>query len=198
MPTYGNMRFCEALLIARGVLAYSTPPDETAADEWIQRGWRLYARLQSELGYALWKKPGVVSVSDRPTLIEVFPHACFVAGLGWIPQNKNLLGGQLERVAYLLEAAKRDGRSMNGTCLPATTMIEQFGGLLAGVNWDSIRISGIRLPKVRHDVLDAIAGLVTAIKAIEGAAFAVGDEEEGVIVLPKAPIEFGTSYRRNN
>ena len=37
------------------------------------------------------------------------------------------------------------------------------------------------------DILDSLAGLVTAITFVEGTAYALGKPEERVIVVPKEP-----------
>ena len=174
MPLYGNMRLCEALLIARGIKAYSTPPDKTKAAAWIQRGWRVYSRL-GELGYKLWTSEGPVRISDVPAVIEVHPHASFVVGLGWIPVPKDSIGGQLERIAYLLDSLTWQGHPLSGTCLPSPETLQNLCQCLQNATWKSIRKSGIKIPAPTHDLIDCLGGLATALSCLAGNAYALGD-----------------------
>jgi hypothetical protein len=115
-------------------------------------------------------------------IIEVHPHASFVVGLGWIPQIKKTLAGQLERAAYLRKECRALGITTEGTILE----IDQLQQLLSTTaTWDTIVSNGIVLPSLSHDQLDATVGLTTVVRAMCGDAVAVGHQEDGVIVVPK-------------
>jgi len=182
--SYESFRVCEALLRKAGIGLYNTPRQNAPA--WMRRGWDIYGRLQGELDYRLWRQPGRPQSQDGRTLIEVHPHASFVVGLGWIPHKKTTLAGQLERLAYLLAEAERLGIRLEDCGLSGEALAEA-GSSLQRATWESIRAQGLHLPQLSHDLLDALAGLVTACLATRGRAFAVGEPEEGVIVVPEEP-----------
>ena len=146
----------------------------------MKRGWKLYSLLQ-ESGYALLDTPGPVSRTERLTF-EVHPHASFVVGLGWIPQSKDTLAGQLERAAYLRKECRELGISTAGTLLD-TDQLQRLKSIKA--TWKSIVEGGIVLPSLSHDQLDAMAGLITAVHVYRGGAVAVGHRGDGVIVVPE-------------
>lgn len=175
---YGNFRVAEVLLKMKGVGLYNTPMED--ADDWMVRGWEIYDKLRGK-GFKLVDQPGTIQAEDEPTMLEVHPHACFVVGLGWIPQTKSGLAGQIERVAYLRQECLTHGLDVSETFL-AEDQLEPLKS--ADVTWESIVNNGIRLPVVSHDQLDATAGLLTAIRAKEGKAFGVGVNEDGIIVVP--------------
>lgn len=192
--TYRNCRVCEALLKQRGIGLYYTTQENPA--KWIEVGWEIYDGLVA-MGYRLWDTPGAVTLPQGwRTVLEIHPHACFVVGLGWIPQDKKNLAGQLERTAYLREAAALRGQPLVGDPIPANDVLTRIGNKLLASSWQAIRAQGISLPPLPHDRLDALGGLVTVIAAVEGRAFAVGETEEGVIVVPREPQPVGQPYRR--
>ena len=184
---YENFRIAEAVLRIKGIGLYNTP--RTDPPSWMKRGWDLYSLLRSA-EYSVLDDPGKVEPIKR-FVIEVHPHASFVVGLGWIPQSKQTLAGQLERSAYLRKECSDLGLSFDGTLL-SIDQLQLLQGLTA--TWDSIVTEGICLPLLSHDQLDAIVGLTTAIRALRGEAVAVGHQSDGVIVLPKsldeAPYQF--------
>jgi hypothetical protein len=178
---YEDCRVCEAELGVRNIKSYFTPAARSLPD-WMGAGLRLYDDLAS-LGYMLWDTPGPVSTIgsgiDRVT-IEVYPHACFVVRLGWIPQLKTSLGGCLERMACLRGWAAELGINLGAR----DSVLQQIGDL----SWERIAREGA--PRfVSHDKLDALAAALTAkVAANEPAsAFALGRKADGVIVLPLPP-----------
>lgn len=176
---YENFRVCEALLRMKGIGLYNTAREK--APEWIQTGWKIFDRIKG-LGYKLWENPGTVSLKpETKYVLEVHPHACFVVGLGWIPQTKSSLAGQIERIAYLKHESRLLGLDMNATSIDRKVLDELNTALS---DWDRIRSNGLDFPEISHDELDSIAGLFTAINAIRGEAFATGYEVDGVIVTP--------------
>ncbi|MEW4565784.1 DUF429 domain-containing protein [Bremerella sp. JC770] len=175
---YENFRIAEAILKTRQIGLYNTPRKKPP--EWIKRGWDLYLLLQNQ-GYSLLDTPGRVQ-SESSITLEVHPHASFVVGLGWIPQTKSTLAGLLERAAYLRRESQELKLSVEDTPL-ATDQLQFLKDI--DTTWESIADEGIALPSISHDQLDAMAGLVTAIRAQRGEAEAVGHQDDGVIVLPK-------------
>jgi len=176
---YENFRVCEALLRMNGIGLYNTPREKPP--EWIKTGWKIFDSIKG-LGYSLWETPGKVSLKPGTKyVLEVHPHACFVVGLGWIPQTKSSLAGQFERIAYLKHEAQLLDLDMNATPIDRKVLDELNAALS---DWDKIRSEGLDFPEISHDELDSIAGLFTAINAIRGEAFATGYEVDGVIVTP--------------
>ena len=165
---YENFRVSEVLLKLKGIGLYNTPQENPPG--WMKRGWDLYA-LMVQLGYALLETPGETERDESLRMMEVHPHASFVVGLGWIPQTKKSLAGQLERAAYLRKECESLGIDASGTPLSDDQLQE-----LAAVssNWNAIAENGITLPEISHDELDAMVGLTTAVRAIRGEAYAVG------------------------
>ncbi len=186
---YENFRICEVILKLKGIGLYNTPKDKPP--EWMKRGWDLYSLL-AKTGYELLDKPGPVETRTTPMMLEVHPHACFVVGLGWRPQTKKALGGQLERAAYLRQECGNLGIRVSGTLLEEDQL-----QLLSNVsvNWDSVLEYGIQLPVISHDQLDAIVGLMTAVRASRGMAVAVGEPADGVIVLPSELTEAAYTWK---
>lgn len=175
---YENFRIAEVLLKQKGIGLYNTPQDNPP--EWMKRGWDLYSLLQ-DVGYGLLDTPGSIQSSAK-MMVEVHPHASFVVGLGWIPQSKQTLAGQLERAAYLRKECRELGMSVSETLLE----IDQLQQLQrTHATWDSITRDGVSLPSLSHDQLDAIVGLTTAVRVMRGEAVAVGHREDGVIVVPR-------------
>jgi predicted nuclease with RNAse H fold len=176
--SYENFRIAEALLKLKGIGLYNTP--QTNPPEWMKRGWDLYSLLQGK-GYFLLDTPGPVK-STAKGVFEVHPHASFVVGLGWIPQSKQTLAGQFERLAYLRRECRDLGISIGKTMLTE----DQLGQLKeTTATWETIVVDGLTLPEISHDQLDAIAGLTTAIRAIRGDGVAIGHQGDGVIVVPR-------------
>ncbi len=175
---YENFRIAEALLKTRRIGLYNTPREKPP--EWMKRGWDLYSLLKDK-GYSLLDVPGTVVNCDRITF-EVHPHASFVVGLGWIPQQKDTLAGLLERAAFLRRECRELSVSVVGTLLD-DDQLQRLKNI--DTTWEEIADEGIALPSLSHDQLDALAGLATAIRVQRGEAEAVGHQGDGVIVVPR-------------
>lgn len=176
--SYENYRIAEAVLKTKNIGLYTTPKQKPP--KWMERGWECYSRLRSQ-GYSLLETAGRVAPSNR-MVMEVHPHAAFVVGLGWVPQLKETLAGLLERAAFL----RREFRELELSAADSLLEVDQLRQLNEiNTTWDRIADEGITLPSLSHDQLDAIAGLVTAVRVQRGDAEAVGHPEDGVIVIPK-------------
>ena len=175
---YENFRIAEVLLRMKNIGLYNTPQENPPM--WMEVGWDLYAQL-GNMNYNLWDTPGVPTLAPN-MMLEVHPHASVVVGLGWIPQRKQTLAGQLERAAYLRRECHELDIAVEGTLL-AVDQLAQLQGVVT--TWDTIVADGINLPLLSHDQLDAIAGLTTVVRAVRGDAFAVGHQDDGVIVVPQ-------------
>lgn len=184
---YDDCRVCEADLGMRNIKSYFTSGTRTPPD-WVGAGFALFEHL-ADLGYMLWDTPGPVSTVgsgvDRIAL-EVYPHACFVVKLGFIPQIKISLGGCLERIACLRAWGHTVGVSIGDS-------YDHLLSELEGLSWQRILTSGAPAA-ISHDKLDALAAALTAkaSTASPAVAFAVGHKADGVIVLPCEP---AASYR---
>jgi hypothetical protein len=176
---YENYRVSEADLGLRGIHCYVTPQCERAdLSDWVRVGLDLYEGLAER--YSLLREPGQVDYRPgQKLMIEVYPHASFVVALGWIPQLKTSLGGCLERIACLVLWAERLGFD-----LPE---MSELVPLLK--NMDMKRIAENGAPDLRHDKLDALSAAFTAKSVADGTAWALGNTADGVIVLPKKPLE---------
>jgi predicted nuclease with RNAse H fold len=191
---FSNFRVCEVLLKQRGIGLYNTSTYKPAG--WIKSGWDVYGALQAK-GYRLWDQPGPVRVAgEEPRIIEVHPHACFVVGLGWIPPDKKGLAGHLVRAAYLRRHGILGDEPLRGECWPREDMLVQLARALEDATWEKLCSDGLRIPDIDHDLIDALGGLLTAIRFAEGHAFAVGEVEEGVILLPREPTPIKEPYTR--
>ena len=184
---YENFRVCEAQLRLKGIGLYNTPRSDPPT--WIERGWEIYKKVESQ-GYRLYREPGVVSFEPNEKYVfEVHPHASFVVGLGWIPQTKSSLAGQVERIAYLRKQAELFSLDMSETAL-SRELLSEFQSAFA--NWDKILTDGLDFPEISHDELDSIVGLFTAQSVLSKDAFATGIADDGVIVTPSSLAE--TTY----
>jgi len=184
---YDDCRVAEADLGVRNVKSYFTSGKRTPPD-WVGAGLKLFGAL-ADAGYMLWDAPGPVSTIASGigrVAVEVYPHACFVVMLGFVPQLKISLGGCLERIA----CARAWGETLG---ISIGSGYDQMLDELRGLSWERILASGAPAA-ISHDKLDALAAALTAkmCTADPAVAFAVGSKADGVIVLPRAPAE---SYR---
>jgi hypothetical protein len=176
---YAQYKVCEYELRHRGIGLYSTPAEVEAAPAWMQMGFQLYAALRAA-GFERYR-PG--SAATRQ-VFEVHPHAAYTVLLGHLPLRKDTLEGRLQRQMLLYRQGVRLPDPMDA--------LEELTPhhLLAGT---------IDLPDLlTHDELDAAVGAYTAFLA--GTApervTAVGDEQEGQIIVPVAPADLKPLYTR--
>jgi hypothetical protein len=176
---WGGYKVCEYQLKRRGIGLYSTPASLEGAPAWMQTGLALYAAL-AEAGYVRY-----AAGSDAPRqVLEVHPHACFTVLLERLPLPKLTLEGRLQRQLALYRAGVEVRDPMEA--------LEELtaGHLLAG----RVELPGL----LTHDALDALAAAFTAYLAAREpeSVTAVGDPEEGQIVLPVKPDDLKELYGR--
>lgn len=192
--SYQDLRVCEALLRQRNIGTYQTIRQSPAS--WIQFGLEIYNGIRRKFDYHLYETPGPVCLKNGVrTLVEVHPHACFVIGLGWIPKKKTTLAGQLERIAYLRKLRSEYDVQIDAVYLPEDNILSSFQEFFRSTDFDAIARSGLALPSFSHDLLDALVGLDTVIRCMDGTAYGVGESDEGVIVVPQEPCPAETTYR---
>jgi len=176
--TWANCKVCEYEMRRHGIGLYFTPRTAEAAPAWMQTGFRLYETLRAA-GFQLYR----AGVAAPRRLLEVHPHGCFTVLLGHRPLRKDTLEGRLQRQLILFEA---------GLDVPDPMKV------MDEVTRHHIRQGLMNVPGLySHDELDALIAAYTAfIAAREPQRLtAVGDPEEGQILLPVAPAEFRDSYR---
>jgi len=164
-------RVAEYLLRRHNLRMLPTPADEQRAPSWVQMGFRLYRQLRA-LGY----QPYPHAEAPRQVL-ETSPHAAFSALLGHLPFSKRTLEGRIQRQLVLRE---------QGLDLPDPLRIfEEFTRhrLLRGI----LPTDGLLSPTE----LDALMAAWTAYRAATSPdeALAIGDPEEGQIILPVASLK---------
>ena len=176
--TWANCKVCEYEMRQHGIGLYFTPRTAEAAPLWMQTGFRLYDALRAE-GFQLYRPDG-----DAPRrMLEVHPHGCFTVLLGHRPLRKDTLEGRLQRQLVLFEEGLDVPDPMN--------VVEE-------ITRHHMRQGMRDLPGLlSHDELDALVAAYTAFIAARepGRLTAVGDPEEGQILLPVARAEFKASYR---
>ncbi len=173
-----DCKVCEYELRRHGIGLYLTPGDPARAPTWMQMGFRLYAALRAA-GYPI-HQPG--APAER-ALLEVHPHGCFTVLLGRRPLRKDTLEGRLQRQLVLYDEG-----------LDVPDPMEAVEELTP----HHLRAGTLTFPGLRtHDELDALVAAYTAYLADRRPArtTAVGDPEEGQIILPVAPEEFKERYR---
>ena len=159
-------RVAEYLLRRHNLRMLPTPADPRRAPAWVQTAFRLVHRLQQG-GYAAYP------ATDAPLLwLETYPYAGFAALLGHLPWGRRSLEGRIQRQLVLRE---------QGLDLPDPLRIfEEFTRhrFLQGV----LPTEGLFTPPE----LDALLAAWTAYRAATAPdeVTALGEPEEGVIVLP--------------
>lgn len=154
---YTHYRVCEYLLAARNIRVQSVPADPERLPRSMRNGFELYIHLNPH--------PGI-------QVIEYHAQAAFCGMLGRVPFQKNTLEGRIQRQLILADQEIRVKDAMD--------YFEEITRrrILSGVLPENI------LYPAR--VLDALAGSFTAWKQHQSPAetFGVGDEREGLIILP--------------
>lgn len=154
---FSQFRVCEYQLKIRNIRVIPMPVDPARAPGWMKNAIRFYEE---------------VARYDQIRLMEVSAHAAYCALLGRIPFNKNTIEGRIQRQLALTiqEVHLRDPMDF----FEEITRRRLLQGVLP---------AGILQP-VRE--LDALAAAFTAWQRVNQPeqSLAVGDEQEGQIILP--------------
>jgi predicted nuclease with RNAse H fold len=166
-----EFRLAEYELRARGISVLGTPASAALSAAWIQTGFELYRNLD-KLGFA--KYPNEES---KHLLLETHPHACYCALLGQAPLSKSALEGRLQRQLVLYERGVKLKDPMD--FFEEITRYKMIKG-----TWP---IELLYLP----EQLDALVAAYTAWLAVNkpDKTSNVGDEREGLIVLPEKELK---------
>ncbi len=165
-------RVAEYLLRRHNLRMLPTPTVAAEAPAWVQVSFRLCRQLQ-HMGYRPYGE-----AADAPhQWLETYPHAGFAALLGHLPFARGSLEGRIQRQLVL-----RD----QGLPLPDPLRIfEELTRyrLLQGILPTKNLLSA--------EELDAILAAFTAHRAMHAPdeVTALGDPDEGQIVLPAAPLK---------
>jgi hypothetical protein len=166
-----EMRLAEYELRERGITVSGTPASIAVCPAWIQIGLELYRRLE---------KMGFRKYPDRDSayqILETHPHACFCVMSGSAPMPKPSLEGRLQRHLLLYDRNLRIKDPMD--------FFEEITRykLTRGV-WPMDLLYS-------PEQLDALVAAYTAwcVANKPELVTAVGDENEGVVILPAAALK---------
>lgn len=161
-----DMRIAEHDLRERGIAVGGTPGREEFSPAWMQLGFDLYRKLK-KMGFKRFPETDVAH-----QVLETHPHACFSVLLGKAPLPKPTLEGRLQRQIILHDAGLRIRDPMD-FFVEITRHRLKLGVLPMEL---------IYLP----EQLDALAAAYTAWMAVKrpGETMAIGDKQEGRIILP--------------
>lgn len=166
-----EVRMAEFILRGHGIAVSGTPARIAACPAWVQVGFELYRKL-GKLGFVKFPK------KDSPyQLLETQPHAAFCVLLGGAPLSKPTLEGRLQRQLILYEQGLRIKDPMD--FFEEITRHKMMKGL-----WPVELL-------YQPGQLDALVAAFTAWRAVHKPeqAASIGDEKEGLIVLPERELK---------
>ena len=108
-------RVCDHELLRRGIGVYQVPAKadvgrgDAALPPWMEVGFELFRALRRpSRGFELARPDSLPGAFGQPpAVMEVYPHAAFVALLGGVPQPKSTRRGLRDRIAVLREHGLR-------------------------------------------------------------------------------------------
>jgi hypothetical protein len=161
-----GFRMAEYQLRQHNLTVPRTQGNEKDCPNWMRMGFRFYRRLE-ELGYHTYPDDGV----PRQCL-EVYPHACYAVLIGALPLPKISLEGRLQRQLIL-----HDQKIKVPDPMRFFEEITRHRLLKGKLPLENLYSAG---------ELDALIGAYTAWMAAThpDQVCAIGDPEEGQIVLP--------------
>ena len=162
-----EFRLAEYELRARGISVSGTPASAALSPAWMQLGFDLYRKLE-KLGFT--KYPNQES---KHQILETHPHACYCVMLGQPPLAKPALEGRLQRQLVLYERGMKIKDPMD--FFEEITRFKMIKGI-----WPMELL-------YQPEQLDALVAAYTAWLAVNHAekTSSVGDEREGLIILPE-------------
>ena len=166
-----ELRMAEFQLREHGITVTGTAANAALCPAWIQVGFELYRKLE-KAGFKKYPE------KDSPyQILETHPHACYCVMAGQVPLAKPSLEGRLQRQLILHERGLYVKDPMD--------FFEEITRykLIKGV-WP---MELLYLP----EQLDALAAAYTAWLAVNKTEriSTVGDEMEGLIVLPEKELK---------
>jgi hypothetical protein len=166
-----DFRLAEYQLRQHGISCYKTPADETACPNWMKMGFQLYQRLE-RMGYHPFP-------ARRHALqfMEAYPHASYCTLLGRAPLPKHTLEGRIQR-QLVLHQQKMD--------------IPDPMDLIKGITTQRVLEGEWPLDKLYSPgELDALVAAYTAWQAANhpDQVTALGDDAEGLVILPVAELK---------
>ena len=169
---WGNFRMAEYLLRQRHINSPKTPSQEKDCPNWMRMGFKLYRRLEEELGYQAYPDENGQRLS-----LEVYPYACYTVLLGLPPYPKNALEGRLQRQLILSEQKINVADPMR--FFEEITRYRLLHGMLPE--------EGVYTP----GELDALVAAYTAWKASlhPEQVTCLGHADEGQVVLPVSELK---------
>jgi len=170
-----EMRTAEYELRAHGIAVAGTPANAGSCSEWIQLGFELYDKL-GKMGF---KRYSQIDGSQARLVMETHPHACFCVMAGCLPLPKPSLEGKLQRQLLLHEHGVRIRDPME--FFEEITRYKMARGTLP--------FELLYLP----EQLDALVAAYSAWLAVNKReqVSTVGDDREGIIVLPERLLQEG-------
>ncbi|HSO26695.1 MAG TPA: DUF429 domain-containing protein [Anaerolineales bacterium] len=167
-----NFRLVEYLLRQYNIFAPQTRNRAEDCPSWMQMSFRLFDRLD-HLGYDNY--PADESVLQT---VEVYPYGAYAALLGVQPFPKHTLEGRLQR-----QLALHDRKLQIPDPMRLFEEITRYKVLSGNLPVDDILYS--------PEELDALAAAYTAWLALREpeAVCALGDPEEGQVIMPVAELE---------
>lgn len=168
--TWSKWRVCEYELRRRNIRLYNTPADVSLAPGWVQEGFSIYQRLHS-VGYRFYKQG---EAHPERMMMEVQPHAAYVALLHRRPFLKHTMEGRIQRQLVLFMNHVHLPNPMH--CLEEVTRHHILTGHLP---LDDLHST---------DELDALVAAFTAFRSLKQAdqVSQYGEPQEGLITLPTA------------
>lgn len=173
-----DCKVAEYELRRHGIGLYLTPQDAGRAAPWMQLGFQLYASLRGA-GF----QPYPAAPAAGRVFLEIYPHSGFTVRLGRRPLRKDTLEGRLQRQIVLYDEGLAVADPMDA--------VEEL-------TRHHLREGQLAFPGLHtHDELDALMAAFTAFLTVRQPeqVTAVGDPDEGQIIVPIAPADFKERYR---
>jgi hypothetical protein len=168
---YTDFRVAEYMLRQYGISCYKPPADEKACPNWMKMGFQLYQRLE-RMGYHPFP-----ARKHALQFLEAYPHASYCTLLGRAPLQKNSLEGRIQRQLVLYQYK-----------IGITDPMD----LLKGITPQRVLEGDWPLDKLySQGELDALVAAYTAWQAGNhpDQITALGDDAEGLVILPVAELK---------
>lgn len=166
--TWRQWRLCDYELRRRNIRLVNTETLDRIASDWLENGYRLYARLE-KMGFSYFQIGGT---PKRQLMMEVHPHAGFTVLLKRQPFPKESLEGRLQRQLILFLEGLEVPNPMR--CLEEITRHHLLRGELP--------LRDLLQPKQLDALLAAYTAYLVGTSTED--VTQVGHREEGFVTLP--------------